>query len=34
MKSAVAMSIMTAATIEQVDMETCKKEIINTQLHE
>lgn len=21
-------------TIEQVDMETCKKEIINTQLHE
>ncbi len=21
-------------TLEQVDMETCKKEIINTQLHE
>ncbi|ARQ97244.1 hypothetical protein [Campylobacter lanienae] len=34
MRSTVAMSIMTAATIEQVDMETCQKEIINTQLHE
>lgn len=34
MRSAVTMSIMGGSTIEQVDMETCKKEIINTQLHE
>ena len=34
MKSTVAMSMMGGATIEQVDMETCKKEIVDTQLHE
>ncbi len=26
--------VVGGSTIEQVDMETCKKEIINTQLHE
>lgn len=34
MRSAVTMSIMGGSTIEQVDMETCQKEIVNTQLHE
>lgn len=34
MRSTVAMSIMSGSTIEQVDMETCQKEIVNTQLHE